>query len=221
VTLCGSASAFVSYASNSSGTCVTCINNCATCESDTYCRSCITNYYLYPDNTCRISCTTTSGYYIGGISSDLKCYTCISNCLECVNGSNSCTRCDSQTLLISGSCLGGCGSTNYYQLNGQCILCDVSCYNCSGPGSGSCYTCSSNYHKYTTQCVSSCPTGTAINPATGDCGCDSKCLTCSTYTACTACLNSSFWVMNGACISECPTGTYANLGQCITCSTGC
>lgn len=47
------------------------------------------------------------------------------------------------------------------------------------------------------------------------------CLTCSTYTACTTCLNVSEWVLNGGCISSCPLSTYANAGQCVACSTGC
>lgn len=61
----------------------------------------------------------------------------------------------------------------------------------------------------------------AVNPSNGNCGCDTPCLTCSTYTSCTACTNSSLWVLNGACISSCPVGTYANAGQCNSCSTGC
>lgn len=69
--------------------------------------------------------------------------------------------------------------------------------------------------------MSSCPTGTAVNPSNGNCGCDTPCLTCSTYTSCTACMNSSYWVLNGACIGSCPVGTYANSGQCNSCSSGC
>ena len=67
----------------------------------------------------------------------------------------------------------------------------------------------------------SCPTGTAVNPSTGSCGCDTPCLTCSTYTACTNCLNSSLWVLNGGCVESCPLSTYANAGQCVPCSAGC
>lgn len=81
--------------------------------------------------------------------------------------------------------------------------------------------CSADYHRYLTLCVSDCPTGTAVNPATGDCGCDSECLTCSTYTTCTACYNTSEWVLNGGCVDSCPLSTFPNAGQCIACSAGC
>jgi hypothetical protein len=81
--------------------------------------------------------------------------------------------------------------------------------------------CSANYHDYLNLCVSQCPNGTAINPTNGNCGCDVTCLTCSTYATCTACLDSSLWVLNGACVSSCPSSTYANSGQCVACSSGC
>lgn len=118
---CGPATSYLSYANNSTGQCTACINNCRTCENATYCTGCVTNYYLYTtDNTCKMTCSTTTGYYktTGTNTSNLICGTCVSNCLECVNGSNSCTRCDNTTVLIGGICLGGCGSSSYYPLNG-------------------------------------------------------------------------------------------------------
>lgn len=215
VSSCGATTLFMSFNNSATGTCTNCTNNCRTCDSETICRSCIPNYYYYTtDYTCRIICPTTTGFYIFNSS----CMPCITNCMECVNGSNSCLRCGNGTQLIGGACQNGCGSTNFYQLNGNCVPCHESCYNCSGAGSGSCYTCSPNYHRYITQCVSRCPNGTAVNPLTGDCGCDVLCLTCSSYAVCTACLDSSQWVSNGDCISECPNSTYADSGQCVSCS---
>lgn len=125
------------------------------------------------------------------------------------------------SLLISGSCQTTCGSTSLYQLNGNCYDCDVSCYNCSGSGSGSCYMCNSDYHSYQGFCISVCPSGTAIHPITGNCGCDPKCSKCSNYSTCTLCANSSLWVYNGNCVISCPGASYQSSGNCFPCSTGC
>lgn len=118
---CGPLSSYMSYGSNSTGTCVTCINNCQMCYSETICKTCIPGYYLFTsDSSCRLSCPTNNGYYLASGN----CTACITNCLECTSSSNSCTRCDSSTLLMNGVCQAGCGSTNFYQLNGQCYSCN-------------------------------------------------------------------------------------------------
>jgi hypothetical protein len=215
---CGPLSSYLSFGNSSSSTCVPCINNCQTCFSETLCRTCIPGFYLFTsDSSCRLSCPTSNGYFLA----NGNCTACIDNCMECTNTSNSCTRCDSSTLLMNGICQAGCGSTNFYQLNGQCYPCNTSCATCYGPGAGNCYECSGNFHMYLNQCLSQCPNGTAVDPTTGDCGCDASCLTCSSYGVCTACKNSSLWVLNGICVTNCTPATYPNAGKCLPCSDGC
>jgi hypothetical protein len=78
---CGNASSFMSYANNSTGTCSPCINNCATCDTATFCKTCANNYFLYPDATCKFSCLTSAGYFISTQGSVKLCSFCVSNCL--------------------------------------------------------------------------------------------------------------------------------------------
>lgn len=78
VSSCGAPTLYFSYANSTTGICTTCINNCKTCDTATACRSCISGYYYYTsDSTCRITCSTTSGYYAFNGS----CLPCIPNCL--------------------------------------------------------------------------------------------------------------------------------------------
>lgn len=81
--------------------------------------------------------------------------------------------------------------------------------------------CNSDYHSYQGFCISVCPSGTAIHPITGNCGCDPKCSKCSNYSTCTLCANSSLWVYNGNCVISCPGASYQSSGNCFPCSTGC
>lgn len=48
------------YLSNSTNSCSSCVAPCATCQSSSYCYTCITNYYLY-NGSCLLTCPF--GYY--------------------------------------------------------------------------------------------------------------------------------------------------------------
>lgn len=231
VTSCGSASNYLSFANNSTGTCQSCASaatGCMTCINSTACLTCFnSSYYLFPTLlTCNLICPNTSGFintFIGTIQVCVQCAD--SNCLICTTTSyGTCTKCVSTSILISGICSSSCPSPSFYVSNYNCVQCDASCYTCTGAGSNACIQCSIGYYNLSGVCLSSCPNGTAIILSNGTCGCASTCLTCdsSSYIKCTACSNSSLFVYNGDCVSVCPSSTYqASSTTCLACSTGC
>ena len=71
-------------------TCQECSSNCSTCSSPEKCLSCPDEYNLY-DDVCYPTCP--SGTYQSSTSPN-ECSTCSSNCLECSNSPDHCTKCN-------------------------------------------------------------------------------------------------------------------------------
>lgn len=144
-------------------TCQTTVNTCLSCNGSKYLQS----------GACVSTCS--SGYYL----SNLSCISCISNCSTCT--SSACTKCNSPLYLYQDTCISACPTYTTSTLsNGGniCFSCGSGCITCID--TSSCQTCTtglymqinstnrlcvntcvSPYYTYNSQCLVTCPSGTA------------------------------------------------------------
>ena len=127
----------------------------------------------------------------------------------------SCATC--QKRIVCLSCY-----TGFYSSNTNCIACNSSCLNCTGPSSDNCISCSSTIPLYLNggSCVANCPSQTYKNNNTFTCSnCNyHACLNCSFCTSCP----STYILVNNQCVSQCPIYTYYNSnGTCLNCYNFC
>lgn len=128
VSNCGNESSYSYYTTSGDEACVPCNNNsnCSKCIGYNQCLTCISNFYLFEDGSCKSTCPTQNGYYIATVSLIKMCYSCWdSSCLICSNGtSNACTSCRTG-YLSEGQCLDDCDNlTSYVTPDGTCKLCN-------------------------------------------------------------------------------------------------
>lgn len=223
VSNCGLATSYYSY-NGSAGACVSCINNCFTCYSETQCIICQPTYYYFSNQTCLATCPA-AGYVSATVGSNLYCYQCYGGglCLTCSsNAPGACTLCVNTSILsTSGICSTSCGNNTMYASGGFCYNCDVSCSTCTTGGNGGCIACALGYYNYSGFCVKTCPNDTVANSA-GLCTCELPCLKCAGTTVyCTACNVSTEFAYQGQCVSSCPSQSYASGATCLDCSSGC
>ena len=217
--------------------CIKCTSPCATCTSETECKSCI-NGHLLVGTSCSSQCS--------------------SSCASCENAADSCTGCNDGYILNGTICLqcpddcktcefeddsSVCTSCfeGFYLANGKCKACYYECATCFD-NSRYCYSCKEGYYKYTqneyyygfcqecylgtpncTKCTSDFPEGTVVFTCL-ECEngfflkdntcqkCHSSCKTCdgTTEQNCLTC-NDEFFFVDGKCLS-CSD-------SCLTCST--
>lgn len=210
------------YSEESSASCIPCNTPpCATCVGNSgtyYCLSCSTNWYLY-GYTCYTSCpysligyqglciaSCPSGTYPNSVT--LTCLTCVSNCLECTNGTG-CFICNSGTFLYNGLCYTTCPVGYGNTLTQLCLSCHSSCLTCNGAFSDNCLSCPGT-HLISNVCYTTCPNNTYSITCLP---CDTTCLTCSGPTSnnCLTCASPLFYHINlTACLSTCQTGEISN-----------
>lgn len=192
--------------------CKLCLAPCMTCLDASTCLSCSIGYYY--NGTCLASCP--QGTYANTTAG--SCDVCASQCLSCEGSPSFCLTCVSPYLLFESSCLLGCPSALYYQLESLCLICSSPCLTCSS--SSSCLSCQLGY-LFSTSCLSSCQDGYYSDTLTSACRpCSSSCLTCESQTICLSCL-SPLNLYSYSCISQCPSGTYAHNSICVNCLQPC
>jgi hypothetical protein len=111
--------------SDANGLCQPCPTNCATCDSVTFCTTCLANTFQVVANNmamCRpcsevqpgcsvcLSPTACQSCSIGFLLESSKCVTCsmkVSNCSSCetVNGTTSCLQCRYPYILVNNTCI--------------------------------------------------------------------------------------------------------------------
>ena len=91
---------------------------------------------------------------------------CASDCLTCAAGDTSnCTSCAMPLPLLqpgTARCKASCPSAFYADPSGECLPCDPSCAECTGPGASSCSSCDpigGASHLRAGACVDSCGDG--------------------------------------------------------------
>lgn len=206
-------------------TCSPCAPTCSSCSLlPTSCTNCdaSANRILGYDNLGNQVCNCLPGYSANS-NGDCVQSNCVADpfCSTCLSilSQSTCIRCIAATFRVlvmpQQKCL--C-QTGFFEQNGICTPCSPGCANCS-----SATTCQ--------QCVVS-----ATNNNNGSCSCPSGyffatspirfCRQCPNYTL--TCLSSTqaltcvtgFTLSNGVCV--CSSGNFINnLGQCVSCVTGC
>ncbi|KAL4504487.1 hypothetical protein ABPG72_009933 [Tetrahymena utriculariae] len=218
-----------------------CPIGCSQCNSSGVCSACISNYN-FNSNYCYLICNSNQFvYFVDTKSSQQACKQCDSSCLSCFGGAKQCTSCNngyyplittqSQTIF---SCVQTCPS-NYYLVNQQCQICDLSCSNCVTI-SNNCTSCSASYYPlYTSQqptnnfqCSQNCPNNYYF--VNNQCFiCDQSCQSCSgNSNSCTTCTNGYYPLYtsqqptnNFQCSQNCPNNYYFVNNQCFICDQSC
>ncbi|KAL4512856.1 hypothetical protein ABPG72_017541 [Tetrahymena utriculariae] len=224
---------------SSQQSCQQCDPSCLTCFSTSKsCTACANSYYpLYtpPSTTfnCYMSCP--DNYYL----ENSQCKQCDQSCLTCSVSSNVCTNCSNgyYPLYVNPpsstfQCYQTCPN-NYYLSDNQCLLCDISCSNCSGD-SKSCTSCSNSYYPLYNgspgtpfQCYQTCPDSYYLS--NNQClKCDQPCATCQVSSnACKSCTNSYYPLYSipptatFQCYQSCPNNYYLSTDQCLQCDASC
>lgn len=148
-------------------------------------------------------------------------YLCISNCVDCDDGST-CNTCDSSHVKYMNRCDYQSCPISTYQVGTECFDCPAHCENCSD--SSTCNKCVQGFFMKGNECVSSCDEGfyqDKINRVCAACSV-SNCNSCSSKpSVCDAC-NNPFVLYNNNCEEkECPSHYFNHSFICYECSMNC
>ncbi|KAL4496784.1 hypothetical protein ABPG73_011750, partial [Tetrahymena malaccensis] len=212
----------LTYKNSNNFTCESCLTNCKTCIDSTSCQVCKPSFYLSADQK---NCLTTcpSGYQQN--SNSFSCIPCQdSNCQQCQQSTDQCTKCGNNYNLQGGKCQQSCDPT-YYSDSFVCKLCSQKYSNCQVCNSTQCLQCLPNYFLYNGTCTNLCPSGyfqdssspiqkcTQCSNAscqTCDPSLSSKCLTCSALQ----------YKQGDTCVNTCDSNMFPNSSRiCTLCSS--
>lgn len=182
---------------------------CDSCTlSLTQCVTCLPTYYLVTSTS---TCVTTCPSTLYPNTALGTCTGCVAPCATCSVTADNCTSCTTGNLL-NYRCVGTCPD-GYYQLNSQCLSCNVNCSSCTS--ASVCTRCVFGLYLYSGNCVSTCPTNFPVT-TTGNCtDCtDVNCITCDYLDQCSQC-NFPTLLLSGHCLTSCPTDYISNGTDCI------
>jgi len=199
--------------------CRSCNLACQLCtDSSSNCQICNEGYVLY-GNQCVINCPI--GTY--NSTTDYTCHPCSAFCLVC-NNSNSCLACTNNTVLHQGTCLPLCPQGFYAAITSNstsnsysCQNCSIGCSSCNGSSQYQCSGCSPGYYLLSNNlCVSQCPVGTYPNNLTMTCSlCPYLCVTCTSFSICTSCINNYTLSSTNQCNSN---SSNCSISNCLSCA---
>ena len=213
------------------GLCVSCINNCQSCDNSLTCSSCSDGYFLYTeklrDGEVSRCLSTCPDKWFASVSDGI-CAECHESCVTCNGpGADNCVTCysnDSQA--NNGRCWTSCDLGLYYNaMTSSCQPCLESCATCSSPDD--CSGCKPGLYLLpnTGVCSIKCTPGYYGDNATTKClQCDEKCVTCDGGESnnCLTCPEHMF-LHRGVCLSDCPDRTYHDriTPHCGSCHPSC
>lgn len=217
------------------GPCITCLAQCATCDSTVSCLTCKVVDGTTPTNRVTTPaqglCPCNEGFFDNGVA---VCATCSPQCRTCSGTALTCTSCklNSNTWLDGSACRCLSGFAPSPTTPGTCVPCHYTCLTCSGLTQAECTGCSS-----TRQLVE-------INPGVGTCNCKSNfnpvagqpdcvvgncaalyrgCVNCNATVCllCSTALNYNPTPSSQGC--ECKAGFAYSLSadRCVSCGTAC
>ncbi|EAS02237.2 transmembrane protein, putative (macronuclear) [Tetrahymena thermophila SB210] len=204
--------------------CIKCTNNCATCNSDTFCLTCQTGYLFVPaSNQCVQSCGSLQSYY----QYQQQCLPCDSKCYTCTD-SQTCQSCNSNYYFVVGQnkCVdqAGCNLLGLYTKANQCVQCESPCATCQTTYNSctSCLTGQPKIYLQGTQCQAKCNPGYYSDGGNKCQQCDGLCTTCTDQSRnCQSCISTAGFYQN-KCYSTCPSNVPLNIdGQCTSCPSNC
>ena len=117
--------------------CRHCPHACSVCASPKACLRCHSGYFLSVSGQCLTGCPDGQKPDVEG-----RCRPCLSGCKTCaeVSGTDFCTACNGDHVLLNGACLEACPE-GFYRDRDSCRRCHPSCSSCSGPGTNECLAC--------------------------------------------------------------------------------
>lgn len=186
-----------------------CVGGCNTCQSATFCLSCLDNVTLYLVNG--------------------SCVGCSSPCITCSGNPTNCTSCALSTTypyLFNNICLPNCPANYFNDIDiNACTKCTSPCQTCTSALTNACVTCINGTFFLSGYCLPSCPAG-YYNNGTACLACVPPCQNCYDSANCISCSNGSY-LMGSQCNASCATGmivinnTYCQYctGLCLTCLT--
>lgn len=203
---------------NVNQSCASCPSGCKTCTSSA-CTSCSTGLTL-SNGTCSLPYNNCqNGYYRNTLGGCSQCYT---SCNTCIAGNiDNCLTCFIGYTLTNGVCVQNCSIDSFYSItNSSCQLCTSLFANCVSCTNNSCISCATNYTVLNGNCSLSCPIGTFLSMST--ClSCPAYCLSCTSSSSCSQCLDLSIMLVNGLCYTSCPDQTYQSGNTCKSCYQTC
>uniref|UniRef100_A0A674DRX4 Proprotein convertase subtilisin/kexin type 5b n=1 Tax=Salmo trutta TaxID=8032 RepID=A0A674DRX4_SALTR len=190
---------------------------CVKCE-DRHCSNCDQSQYYWCEQGFYVSGRTHhSGFFVGEESQE-----CVTVCRTC-GGPNydDCDSCEDDSSLLISLFVSHFSNTN----TGPCNLCDPSCSECRGRGSGDCLNCSDGYLnlKQSGRCLQTYPTNYFPNIRANTCWkCHPTCKTCKSKDEgalfCKSCFE-GFRMFGGIRDSPCLVGLYDS--SCENCDPSC
>ncbi|KAL4429269.1 hypothetical protein ABPG74_013575 [Tetrahymena malaccensis] len=204
--------------------CNQCINNCATCKSDTVCVTCQPGYLFVPaTNQCVQSCGTLQSYY----QSQQQCLPCDSKCYTCTD-SQTCQSCNNNYYFVAGQnkCVdqAGCNNLGLFTKANQCVQCESPCATCQTTYNTctSCLAGQPNIYLQGTQCQAKCNASYYSDGGNKCQQCDGLCTTCTGSSRnCQSCISTAGFYLN-KCFSTCPSNVPLNIdGNCTPCPNNC
>lgn len=209
--------------------CATCSPNCLSCQNETMCHQCDSQFYLHSvpfehSESLRTFCVKScpAGYYEDKKSS--RCSQCSLSCATCKGNSSHCTSCIHFGALAEGGHCPLCLNNEFYdQFSGQCHVCPTNCSSCLN--NSYCTNCISNIPLNSQgQCLQPC-TNYTVESLSGHCEfskCHNTCRSCvgPGNSDCLSCFDHKV-LFHNSCISACPNGWYRRNSFCVKCHNTC
>ncbi|KAL4463427.1 hypothetical protein ABPG72_003123, partial [Tetrahymena utriculariae] len=222
--------------------CIQCPQNCAICDINYNCSSCLTNFYFLENQGICVKCDLNNGYYL---NKQNICKKCDYSCQTCkAQSQNNCTSCmEGLQLQTDGSCKKPCNTNNgfFYDLSMICQQCDQSCKTCSSKNS--CIICQQdlyqkeNQNQYQKQnkkkhliikisgsLCQICETDKGYFIKEKYClPCSQNCLNCSSESVCNKCSGGYYLIENSTTCQVCNqnNGYFIQQDQCLPCGQNC
>ncbi|XP_067131538.1 extracellular matrix organizing protein FRAS1-like isoform X3 [Centruroides vittatus] len=207
---------------DSDGNCKDCHPSCSSCilhfeKLQSICMLCKEPSYFSLGESCVKDCGIQ--FFQNNFG---RCEACHHSCLSCnAKSTRSCTSCkEGKVLTHNGRCVDYCYE-GYFEVNGECLACDINCIQCSYDGE--CQMCRDDLVLQFGECVSSCYEDYYLDYGTRECKeCSVSCGKCQGPTPhdCISCLG-NLLLEEGTCVISCKEGFYQDGKDCKVCSKNC
>lgn len=224
------------------GTCQKCINNCATCYTESKCTSCRNGAFFDPRlEQCDFNCPEDH-YMVGKEEEGRQCFRCPDEFHTCLNNTFG-THChgNNRYLADNGTCRTSCPDRYFRRpstvfgvdgimIGGECEKCVGDCRECVSEGE--CAVCENGKFLKNRTCLAACPTGFFQKEGTdgvnGTCEmCKMGATHCSAgtqdgVTVALAC-ETGFELKDSECVNSCGSGKYKDptTDKCADCPSTC
>ena len=208
--------------------CPACYVECATCNQQSICLTCIAANATVSAN---LGCSCNAGFYgLAPLNSSNSCSVCYSDCKTC-NQAKKCIACKTSNAspdpTVGCICKSGFYNNTLLTLPGSCLACYSDCFNCTN--ATICLSCLALNASPTTPHGCACNHGyyntAALSISTSCIACYLECATCNQANKCLTCIDTNA-SPNSNLGCTCKSEYYgkaplSSSGSCIPCSSDC